>query len=264
MSAQVKKTLKTYLGRAAAFSGALGYGVRSKMTIVAFHRISNSLPADGITCTADKFEMFCSFFRRHFDVVPLAGQVAAYRSGKSMGGTLSITFDDGYRDNFDLAAPVLKSFGMPATFFVATGFIGTSIVPEWDKHLPAHPGWMSWDQVRGLAAQGFDIGCHTHTHIDMGSCDAETVSAELEKSKHKLELELGKPVRLFAYPFGGREHICERSLQLVREHGFECCASCCGGTNASRADPYSLNRIGIADWFATPDQFGLELLFNRV
>jgi peptidoglycan/xylan/chitin deacetylase (PgdA/CDA1 family) len=94
-----------------------------------------------------------------------------------MGGTLSITFDDGYRDNYEVAAPILKRLDLPATFFVTTGFIGTRRVAPWDQNLVRQPGWMDWDQVRSLASQGFEIGCHTDTHIDMGTADEQTVRA---------------------------------------------------------------------------------------
>lgn len=264
MIGRFKKSLKAYLGHAAGFSGIYARSFRSKMTIVAFHRVSDFLPADGITCSDATFEKFCRFFKKYFSVVPLSEQVNAIREGRDMGGTLAITFDDGYRDNFEVAAPILEAAGLPATFFIATGFIESSVTPPWDKHLPVQPGWMTWDQIRQLSGRGFDIGCHTDTHIDMGSCDESTVRAELVTSKRKLEDAIGKSVELFAYPFGGREHICARSMGLVRELGFVCCASCCGGTNDPKGNPFDLNRIGIAGWFETPHQFGLELLFNRV
>jgi peptidoglycan/xylan/chitin deacetylase (PgdA/CDA1 family) len=180
-----------------------------------------------------------------------------------MGGSLSITFDDGYLDNFQVAAPILRKLGLSATFFVTTRFIGSQFVPFWDESLSVQPGWMTWDQLRTLAAQGFEFGCHTDTHIDMASVDEQTVRAELEHSKGILRQELGVSTELFAYPFGGKEHINERSLQLVREQGFSCCASCYGGSNAPLADPYDIRRIGIADWYKTPHQFGFELLTDR-
>ena len=62
-------------------------------------------------------------------------------------------------------------------------------------------------------------------------------------SKRKLHEQLGRPVRLFAYPFGGRNNITERSLELVRQAGFVCCVSCFGGVNAPTASPFDLHRI---------------------
>ena len=251
------------LGRAAGLTGLYSRRFRSTMTIVAFHRVNDGQAEDGLTCSSANFMAFCKFFRRHFRVLSLAEQVAGCHAGRDMGGTLSITFDDGYLDNFTVAAPILKALGLPATFFITSGFIATGTVAPWDTDLTVPAGWMTWDHVRALVSQGFEIGSHTDTHIDMGTAGVETVRAELETSKRKILAETGVAVRLFAYPFGGREHLSERSRELVREAGFACCASCHGGVNPPVADPYALNRIGIAEWFDTPDQFGFELFTNR-
>jgi peptidoglycan/xylan/chitin deacetylase (PgdA/CDA1 family) len=149
---------------------------------------------------------------------------------------------------------------MPATFFITTGFVGTEVVAPWDSDLARQPGWMSWDDVRALAAQGFDIGAHTDTHIDMGSAQEEHVRAELQTSRDRIFQELGISASLFAYPFGNQCHISERARQLVRDVGFSCCVSSYGGVNSPTANPFYLKRIPIGDWFATPDQFGFEFL----
>jgi peptidoglycan/xylan/chitin deacetylase (PgdA/CDA1 family) len=264
ITGRIKKRYKAAIGGAAATAGLYARNFRSKMLIVAFHRVNDQLAEDDLTCGSEKFAEFCKFFRRHFTVVPLSVQAAACRVGKEMGGTLSITFDDGYRDNFEIAAPILRRLELPATFFVTTGFVSSRTVPYWDKQLAVHPGWMDWNQVRALATQGFEIGCHTDTHIDLGTADAETVRAELELSRRRLRTELGSSADLFAYPFGGRQNICERSLELVRAAGFTCCVSCYGGVNTPSADPFGLKRVPIAKWFATPNQFGFELLMGRV
>lgn len=251
------------LGRAAGLSGAYARDFRSKMTIVAFHRVNDLLPVDGLTCSAAKFESFCRFFQKYFQVLPVAEQVLGCRAGRDMGGTLSITFDDGYLDNFEVATPILRRLGLPATFFITTGFIASKSVAPWDAGLPSDPGWMNWDHVRGLRKQGFDIGSHTDMHIDLASSDPRVVREDLATSKRKLKEELGIAPELFAYPFGGRQHISESALQLVREAGFVCCVSCFGGVNPAGADPFHLNRIGVAEWFDSPDQFGFELVTNR-
>jgi len=264
MKTPIAKRVKGAIGRAAVFAGVFARGFRSKMIIVAFHRIRDDMPEDGLTCGSAKFEEFCEFFRDYFRVVPLSEQVAGCSAGKDMGGTLSITFDDGYRDNFQVAAPILRKLELPATFFVVTGFIGTPTITPGDRDLVRQPGWMTWDQVRSLASQGFEIGCHTDTHIDMGTADAQSVRAELKASQRKFQEQLGSPARLFAYPFGGRDNINAQSVELVREAGFVCCVSCFGGANAATADPFSLNRITVGQGFFTPDQFGLDLLLGRI
>lgn len=259
-----RKEIKGTIGHIAGMTRILEHRFRSKMIIVAFHRVNDALPEDGLTHSSSKFEEYCEFFRKHFKVIPLSAQVAGRDAASELGGTLSITFDDGYRDNFEAAAPILRKLNLPATFFVTTGFIGSQTVAPWDRDLVRQPGWMEWDQLRCLASQGFEIGCHTDSHIDLGTADVETVRAELEVSKRKLEDQLGRPARLFAYPFGGRNNISERSRKLVREAGFICCVSCCGGVNAVTASPFALNRIPIAQGFGTPDQLGFDMAFGRV
>ena len=258
-----RKKIKGVLGRAAEAAGLYAHQFRSKMLVVVFHRVNDRMVEDGITSGSLRFEEFCRFFMEHFRVVSLAEQIAGCREGRNMGGTLSITFDDGYRDNFEVAAPILRRLGLPATFFVTTAFIGTDLAPPWDRHLPEQPGWMDWDQIRLLRDLGFAIGAHTDSHVDLGSADPGLVRAELAACCQKLERELGTRPRLFAYPFGGRKNISPTSLHLIREAGFECCLSACGGTNPPIADPFQLNRINVNEWFATPHQLGFELVARR-
>ena len=263
MDISAKKRIKNWLGHAAGATGVYAHNFRSKMVVVTFHRVNDWMAEDGITCGSKRFEQFCAFFQRHFRVVPLSEQVAGCWQSRDMGGTLAITFDDGYRDNIDVAVPILRRHALPATFFVATGFIGTDYTPPWDRHLSRQTGWMDWDQVRSLRNMGFEIGAHTDQHVDMGGMDPDTVRQELAKCREVIQRELGEPATLFAYPFGGRDNISPTSLSLVREAGFQCCLSAYGGVNPPIADPFLLNRISIGSWFSTPHQFGFELVLRR-
>jgi peptidoglycan/xylan/chitin deacetylase (PgdA/CDA1 family) len=263
MNTIIKKEIKSALGWAADALGISERRYSSFSTIVAFHRVNNDMPDDGLTCSAAKFDDFCRYFSARFRVVPLREQIAALRLGQDTRGTLSITFDDGYLDNLQVAAPILRKYRLPATFFVTTGFLGSSIVAAWDTAMPTAPRWMDWQDVRALASLGFEIGSHSDTHLNLATSTSEDIRRDLTTSKEKLEREVGVAASLFAYPFGGREDISDAARDIVRDLGFECCAACHGGVNSRSADPYRLNRIGIAEWFATPEQFGLELLLGR-
>src|SRR5438094_15383 len=67
--------------------------------------------------------------------------------------------------------------------------------------------WMGWDDVRRLRQQGFEFGSHTSSHCDLGRVDRNEAARELTGSRAQLEQELGEPVRLFSYPYGGRDNI---------------------------------------------------------
>lgn len=259
----ISKGIKGALGRFAGAAGLYASNFSSKMVVVAFHRVNDNVPEDGLTCTSARFEEFCAFFQRYFRIVPLSEQIRGCRERRDMGGTLSITFDDGYLDNYEVAAPVLCKLGLPATYFVVSGFIGTDFVPPWDNHLKPKLAWMNWDQVRGLRDLGFDIGAHTHSHINMGRESQQVISKELALCQETLERELGFRPRLFAYPFGGRSNISPLALSLVKAAGYECCLAAYGGVNPRVSDPFSINRIGIAEWFASPHQFGFEVIAGR-
>jgi peptidoglycan/xylan/chitin deacetylase (PgdA/CDA1 family) len=224
--------------------------------VVAFHRISDAY-RDGLTCPVKDFESFCRFFRRHFMVIPLAEMVTRLERGQSLSKTLAITFDDGYRDNYQFAAPVLRSLGLPATFFLVSDFLGTTTVGWWDRDCVPPPAWMSWEEVLQLRGAGFDIGAHTRTHANLGEVAGARAEWEIAGSRRELENRLG-PVSLFAYPYGRRENITESNTNIVRQSGFRCCASCYGGTNPRGGDAFHLRRIPITSWFATPEQFALE------
>ena len=258
-----KKRLKSLMGRAADAFGLLTRDFSSTMVIVTFHRVNDQMEPDGITCSAATFETFCRFFQAHFKIMSLHQQIAGCRSGQNTAGTLSITFDDGYRDNAEIAAPILRRLGLPATFFVVTGFIGTDYTAPWDAHLARPPQWMDWNHLRSLRDQQFEIGAHTDGHIDLGTAEPAAIQADLARCRAKLQAELGAPPRLFAYPFGGREHIRPASVELVRQAGFECCLSSCGSVNGPVADPFQLNRINVGGWFETPHQLGMEIMLRR-
>lgn len=255
----MKKAFKTLVGRAIFKSGLGRPLVGNAAVVVAFHRVQDTPNGHGLTTSVEMFERHCRFFRRHFKVVPLRELVDRMERGAAVGGTLAITFDDGYRDNFDNAAPVLKRLGLPATFFVVSRWMGTDVVPWWDREQGVRHPWMTWDQVRSLRARGFDVGAHTRTHVDLGRVSGAEARGEILGSRCDVEEQIGEPVELFAYPFGGRDNLTEENRQLVRAAGFRCCCSATGGINAAGADPFRLCRIPISPWYTSPHQFGLEV-----
>jgi peptidoglycan/xylan/chitin deacetylase (PgdA/CDA1 family) len=137
--------------------------------------------------------------------------------------------------------------------------MGTDFLPWWDRRLGVRHPWMTWDQVRSLHQRGFDVGAHTQTHADLGKISGHDARDEIRGSKAELERQLGAPVELFAYPYGGWDNLTEANREQVKAAGFRCCCSAVGGINAAGTDPFLLRRIPISRWYASPQQFGLEV-----
>jgi peptidoglycan/xylan/chitin deacetylase (PgdA/CDA1 family) len=228
--------------------------------VVAFHRVCDGEDRRGLSVSRDMFERHCRFFKRHFDVVPLRELVARIEENRRVDRCLAITFDDGYLDNFVNARPVLEELSLPATFFVVSRWIGSDAWPWWDReHGVRHP-WMSWNQVRVLNERGFDIGAHTRTHADLCCLDGLAAREEIDGGRAEIERQIGRPVDLFAYPYGRVENMSESNRALVKAAGFRCCCSCHGGVARGGADPFRLQRIAVTPWYDSPHHFGAAIL----
>lgn len=104
-------------------------GNRGSLSVLFFHRVVAErdllLPDEP---TAKEFDQMMAWLQKQFNVIPLSEGVRRLANGTLPPAAAAITFDDGYRDNLEIAAPILKQRGLPATLFVATGFIDGGIM----------------------------------------------------------------------------------------------------------------------------------------
>jgi peptidoglycan/xylan/chitin deacetylase (PgdA/CDA1 family) len=99
-------------------------GERGRLTIVMYHRVIDQFdPLSPYTPTAEIFDRHMETLANGFKVLPLSEGIDRLKSGSLPRRAACVTFDDGYRDNYTVAAPVLKRYGLPATIFVSTGFL---------------------------------------------------------------------------------------------------------------------------------------------
>lgn len=113
---------------------------RGRLVVLNYHRIGDSATSDhyrGVfSATADGFASQVAWLASHYTLVSLEEAVALIDTpagGWPDRAAVLITFDDGYRDNYDVALPILQEYGARAAFFLATSFIGTGRVPWWDR-----------------------------------------------------------------------------------------------------------------------------------
>jgi len=264
---KLRRTAKRILFRLVADSGA--EWIRDKVwaargqlpaRILVFHRVSDDIPEDEITISTDRFRTIVRALREHYRPI-LLSELLDYLEQKKLWPerTVTVTFDDGYRDNYDCAAPILMEYDVPAAFFVVVNMIGTDCVLPWEEHLRGRIAWMNWNQLRELRARGFEIGSHTLSHCDLGKVRGVQAWREIYHAKTKLQDALGAEVSLFAYPFGSRENLLEENRNLVRKAGYRCCCSGIDGFVGLDSDIYDLRRISVNNYFATLDELHFEL-----
>jgi peptidoglycan/xylan/chitin deacetylase (PgdA/CDA1 family) len=132
------------------------------------------------------------------------GDLEAARSGRKNlpAKPVMITFDDGYRNNYELAYPVLRELGMKANLFLVHETVGRH--NAW--HDPSSEPWLpmlSWAQIREMRSSGtFEFANHTMRHPRLDRIEPEQARWEVSEAKKRLEDALGEGVSAFAYPYG--------------------------------------------------------------
>jgi len=217
--------------------------------VAAFHRIAD-FPGDELSYPPAAFAELLKYWRDHYEILPLHRLLARVaRRLPAAHPSLTITFDDGYADNYEVAAPALDRGDLSATFFVTTARLGAVHRFPWDADLPSTPALMNWDHVRALHAAGFGIGSHTETHVRLSQTRGSQLARELEGSRARIIAELNLPETAaveFAYPFGGEGDCDGEARRAVQAAGYRCCLSCHGGLVAATDSPFCLRRICVS------------------
>ena len=153
---------------------------------------------------------------------------------------ICLTFDDGYRDNYTLALPLLKRLGVPFTVYVSTDFIDNQHTMWW---YPGQQLGLSLDELKALSAEPLcTIGAHTLSHPRLDTLSPEAQRKEIVESKNLLEQWLGQPVHHFSYPHGAYN---DDTVAIVRDCGFHSALCAWGGTIRRGDNPYLLHRIAL-------------------
>ncbi len=214
------------------------------------------------------FEEQITFLKNNFQVSSLSQALQDLDKKQVV-----ITFDDGYKNNLEVAYPVLKKLGLKATVYTTYNFIDNNQFTWWDKlenenlyHLaeslknlnpseldkkvneltknqekPKKYDFMTWEDLKQIE-DVFEIGGHTITHPILTTIPIEEARKEIADSKVKLEEKLGHEVFSFAYPNGNFN---ENLMKIVQESGFKNSVTYQNGNNNSSTNNYSLFRRGI-------------------
>jgi peptidoglycan/xylan/chitin deacetylase (PgdA/CDA1 family) len=162
-----------------------------EVPILLYHRVQSEASSGTYTISVDTF-------KSHMQILVQNGcqsiSVAQLRSAIIEGALLPpkpiiITFDDGNVDNFDIAFPIMQSYGLTGTAYIVANRLGSE-------------GYLSVEQLEQMVHAGWEIGSHSMTHADLTKISAIQLREEMLGSRYRLEDAIGIEIRSFAYPYG--------------------------------------------------------------
>jgi peptidoglycan/xylan/chitin deacetylase (PgdA/CDA1 family) len=182
--------------------------------VLVYHQFAEK-STNRMTVSREAFEAQMALLRdKGYRVVTLE-QLAAFAEfrGQLPEKAVVITIDDGWRSTYDIAFPILRKFGYPATLFVYTQLITGGAKT------------LSWDQLREMAGQGLDVECHTVSHrnlalpLDKESADQyyASVAREIADATRTIEQKVGRRPAFLAYPYGDTNGL---AIALLRKNGY--------------------------------------------
>ncbi|MDQ2798977.1 MAG: polysaccharide deacetylase family protein [Armatimonadota bacterium] len=166
--------------------------------VLMYHRISDLTPQEArsplmrdLTVSPHDFEQQVKYLVEHgFTFLKTRDIEAALRDHAPLPEkAVALTMDDGYKDNFEQAFPILRRYDVPATIFLVTNTVNT-------------PGHLSWENVQTMQRVQMGYGSHTVHHYDLTELPTAQLDFELRESKRVLESRLAEPVTGLAYPSG--------------------------------------------------------------
>jgi peptidoglycan/xylan/chitin deacetylase (PgdA/CDA1 family) len=194
----------------------------------------HSVGADVVGDVQGLYNISPSLFRAHMEALAQLhkARLAPLQMMDSEAGGIAVTFDDGYRNTLEVAAPVLSGLGIPFTAFVASGFVSSG-----------DPLYLSPAGLVELASvPGATIGAHGYTHRRLTDCDDAELDSELTGSRAWLEDLLGRPVTSMSYPHGAAD---QRVRVAAAKAGFRIAACSRFGSHTRGEDPLMVARTDV-------------------
>ena len=213
-------------------NGRLLYPRHSKGFIVlAYHSIS-SKEKYPYSVSSEAFESHLVHIKKFYNVVPVCDIIERIKSGGIFEDVLiALTFDDGFKDNYDIALPLLTKHNIPATIFISTDIVQKN-----------YKSFLSWDNIKEMSKNNLiSFGSHGCTHVALTSLEKNDIEYELIFSKDEIESKIDKKVDLFAYPYG---MVNSGIAEMGKESGYRA-AFRVDLDNKEYRDLFQINRVEI-------------------
>jgi len=232
-----RKVLITLFGVIVLLSACLVNFIQGKyvVPIAMYHSVNaGASPENRLAISTQAFERQMHFLKyHHYNVLPLESLATLIKARKKIPPkTISITFDDGYKDNYIYVFPILKKYRLPATVFIITDEVGRH-----DR--------LSWDEIKEMQDSGIIIfGSHALGPEPLINIKSEQdLKKQIFDSKKILEEKLGRRINAFSYA-GGRFN--DRIKQLVMTAGYKLAVAANPGRKFANDDIFALKRLRIS------------------
>jgi peptidoglycan/xylan/chitin deacetylase (PgdA/CDA1 family) len=210
---------------------------RYRTIVLTYHRIRDDGKDSDISVSTKNFKKQMQYLTKNFNVISLNTLLNNIENRADIPvDNVAITFDDGFKDNYLNAYPILKRYKLPATIFLISQLAGV------------REDMLDSDEIKIMKNDNIDFGSHTATHQTLSDTDIETATQEIFNSKVEIENMLDEEIHFFAYPKGKRKHFDNQIKQQVEASGYKAAFATENGEITSDCDLFELKRIGMRNF----------------
>lgn len=199
--------------------------------ILMYHRFGYN--ESGLFVTPENFARQMTYLKnKGYEVISLDELVEGIKNNRKFKHkTVAITIDDGYKDNYIHAYPVLKKYDFPATIFIIVNFMGKK------------KEFMNWSEIKIMLQNNISFGGHTKNQIYLPSIkNKDILWDETAGCKKLIEKKTGVVVDYFCYSTGG---FTEEIKTMLKEAGYKGACTTNRGFAKLNKDVYELKRIKV-------------------
>lgn len=216
------------------------------MPILMYHYIS-APPEDAdairldLSLPPEKFEEHLIWLKENgYQTITLEDLVLALQTGYPLPEKpVIITLDDGYRDAYTNAYPLLQKYEMKATVFVITRLLDENNI-----------NFITWDMAAEMSQHGINIESHSVDHPDLSKLSAESVMSQLRDSRMAIEAHTHQEVRILCYPAGAYNGMV---IDLLPAAGYWAGTTTAQGIDHSNTNLWELTRVRIRGYFGAAE-----------